>query len=99
VTWTPRNTVNVTIAGFLCAAIIYAQFADPSRPELQAFATAALAGLLIPGSPIGRGIDALLTTKPTDPSDPESGRVDPMILVWVVGFFATLSGALWLRIQ
>jgi len=93
--WTPRNSINVVLATLCALVIVYVEFFDPSKPEFQSFAIAALAGLLIPGSPIGRGIDALLTTTPK-PGDREGGSADPWILVWVVGFFSTLSAGLLL---
>lgn len=94
-TWTPRNSINVALAAICAIVIVYVEFFDPTRAPLQSFAIAALAGLLIPGSPIGRGIDALLTTTPK-PGDREGGHVDPWFFVWVAGFVSTLSGALFL---
>ena len=94
-TWTPRNSINVALAAALALVICYVEFFDPNQRDLQSFAIAALAGLMIPGSPIGRGIDALLSAKST-PKDPEGGYVDPLIFVWVLGFFSTLSAALLL---
>ena len=81
-TWTPRNSINVALAAALVLVICYVEFFDPNQRDLQSFAIAALAGLMIPGSPIGRGIDALLSAKSTPKATWSRRRLSTPTSIW-----------------
>lgn len=66
--WSPRNTVNVVIAGTCAVALVLLEtplFHGAWITAVSALLFGALLGLVTPGSPIGRYLDTLIPTTTT----------------------------------
>lgn len=77
--WTPRNVVNVTLAAVCAVALVVLRvypFHGAWVGTLSALVGGVLAGLVIPGSPVGRYLDSLVPEAPPvgQPPTNVSGR-------------------------